>query len=120
MVVLAAPAAADVGLIDVMLGAGFLTGRANKLEMPPFGCGFTTAISSVPELAMSAAGMSASSVAESEKPVCTLMPFTVTTDLGTKFVPETVRANAGPPAETPVGEREVICGTWLDDASTKN
>ena len=42
--VLAPPAAKAVGLTEATAGVGLLTVNGTVFELPPFGCGFTTAI----------------------------------------------------------------------------
>jgi hypothetical protein len=42
-----------------------------------------------------------------------LLPFTVTIDCETKFVPVTISENCAFPVVTPDGESEVTCGTGL-------
>lgn len=51
------PAVAEVGLIDVVVGAGLLIVRVWPPEVPPPGEGLNTVIDAVPAVAMSAAVM---------------------------------------------------------------
>lgn len=113
IVVAGPPAFADAGLSDVRLGVWFFTERGKLLDDPPFGAGFTTPISNVPEVARSDANIKACSEVDPIKVVEWLFPFTVTVDCETKFLPVTVRVKVGPPVNAPAGEMEVICGTEL-------
>ena len=107
MVVVPLPAPAEVGVNPVMFGTGFETVRGTRLELPPPGgifglvfCGgLTTEICSIPETASSAAGTVACSVAAFTKMVGILLPFTVTFDSDTKFVPMISIANCPAPGE---------------------
>jgi hypothetical protein len=69
IVVAAPPAFAEAGLKEVRLGVWFLTESGTLLDDPPFGGGFTTAISSVPDVARSAENIEACSVVELVKVV---------------------------------------------------
>ncbi len=120
IVVAAPPAFAAAGLSDVRLGVWFFTASGKLLEEPPFGAGFTTAISNVPEVARSAATIKACNEVEPRKVVGRLLPLTVTVDCETKFLPVTAKVKPAPPAKVPAGESEVICGTELEAALIVN
>ena len=113
IIVLGLPAVNALGVSDVMLGTEFLMLSGKLLEPPPFGCGLITATCRVPAVDTSEAGMPAISVVGFTKPVDRLLPFTVTIDCETKFIPVTVSVNEALPVVTPDGESEVICGTGL-------
>jgi hypothetical protein len=59
----------------------------------------------------SAAVSEAATAVEFEYSVVRLLPFTVTVDCGTKFVPETLSTKPPAPARVPEGEMELMCGT---------
>lgn len=128
MVVVPLPAPAEVGVNPVMFGTGFEMVRGTRLELPPPGgifgfefCGgFTTEICSTPETASSAAGTVACSVAAFTKMVGILLPFTVTFESDTKFVPMISIANCPAPVRTPCGDIEVIFGTGFVTGATVN
>src|ERR1700735_1029656 len=79
--VLALPACVVVGVSEVMLGTGFATFSGKIFELPPFGCGLTTATCTGPALATSESRILAWSEVELTKPVVRESPFTVTTAL---------------------------------------
>ena len=109
----ALPARIDDGDSAERAGNGFLTLTGRTKEVPPPGGGFTTAIWSVPALEISVERTFASKLVEFRKMVDRMLPLTVTADCATKLLPVTVSANVGPPVETVVGDREVICGKGL-------
>ena len=111
--VAALPAVIVAGLAVVRLGTGLFTCRGNALEAPPFGWGFRTAIWTVPPFATSDAKIVAERDVEFVKRVGRLLPFAVTMDRETKFVPVTVSTNWPVPARTPIGERDVTWGNGL-------
>src|ERR1051326_4087542 len=74
--------------------------------MPPFACGFTTAIWAKPTPATSAAVMGTCSCVLDINVVVRVLPLNCTAEPGTKFVPVTVIVNAAPPATAEPG---VIC-----------
>ena len=69
IVVAALPAFAETGLNEVRLGVWFLTESGKLLDDPPFGGGFTTVISNVPDVVKSAANIEACSEVELMKVV---------------------------------------------------
>jgi hypothetical protein len=95
--------------------------KVNPLEVPPPGMGFFTVTDAVPAVAMRLAGTEAVSfvpltyVVASTCMIIHDVAFTVhcTVEVETKFVPVTVRVNAGPPAVTLEGESEVAVGSGL-------
>src|SRR5580658_885582 len=96
-----------------MLGTGFVTASGKAAELPPFGGGLVTTISTVPDWATSAELMPTCSVVELTKIVERLLLFTETADWVKKFWPVMVRVNPPLPVVTPEGERPVICGAGL-------
>ena len=69
IVAAAPPAFAEAGLKEVRLGVWFFTESGRLLEDPPFGAGFTTAISNVPDVLTSAANIEACNEVELMKVV---------------------------------------------------
>ena len=67
-----------------------------------------TVIARVPAVAISEAGIEASSSFALTKVVSRVLPLTLTTALGAKPPPVTASVNAGPPVATMGGEIEVI------------
>ena len=92
-----------------------VTVKVTLLEVPPPGVGFVTVTAGLPEVAMSDARMEAISWVALTKVVALAAPPKFTVEVFTKFVPFTVRVNAGPPAVALVGESVVIVGTGLLD-----
>src|SRR6266850_7703923 len=82
-------------------------------EVPPPGVGVNAVTEAVPPVAMSEAGMAAVSWPAETRVVGRLAPFQRTTEPLTKFVPLTVRVNAGPPAVADIGFRLVVVGVGL-------
>jgi hypothetical protein len=105
------PAVADVGLSPVVVGTGFTMVNVCPFEVPPPGVGLRTVTVRVAPEAMSAAVISAWSSVGETYVVERLEPAQRTTEVETKFVPVTVRVNAGPPAATEDGESPVVVGT---------
>jgi hypothetical protein len=89
------------------------TVKVTLFEMPPPGAGFCTVTAGVPAVAISEARMEAVSWVALTKVVVFANPPKLTTAAETKFVPFTVRVNAGPPAVALGGESVVIVGTGL-------
>lgn len=69
IVMAALPAFTAAGLKEVRLGVWFFTDKGKLLDDPPFGAGFTTAISNVPDVLRSAANIDACSEVELMKVV---------------------------------------------------
>jgi hypothetical protein len=69
IVAAALPAVAEAGVKEVRLGVWFFTDSGRLLDDPPFGAGFTTATSSVPDVLRSAANIEACSEVELMKVV---------------------------------------------------
>ena len=87
--------------------------NVRELDVPPPGAGLTTVTSAVPAEAMSVAEMFAVTSIALTKNVVRLTPFHCTVEPGTKFVPNTVKANPAPPAVAELGDRLVVVGTGL-------
>ena len=81
--------------------------------MPPPGAGFITLTGTIPPLAISAAVIAAVSIVLLTMVVGRVKPFHCTTEVETKFVPTTVRVNAGSPAVSLLGDNDVSVGTGL-------
>lgn len=69
IVMAALPAFTEAGLKEVRLGVWFFTESGKLLDDPPFGAGFTTAISNVPDVLKSAAKIDVCSEVELTKAV---------------------------------------------------
>ena len=82
-------------------------------DVPPPGAGLKTVTFVDPAVAMSAAGMLAVSRVSLTCVVVRSLPFQRTTEPLTKFMPLTVRVNAGPLAIALAGLRVVIVGAGL-------
>src|SRR5437773_3107220 len=95
-----------------MPGGGFAVAMAKfrTPDVPPPGAGLKTVTSAVPALSRSEAGIAASRVIALKKVVGRLAPFHRTTEFRMKFVPDTVRVNAVPPAGLELGTSAVIVG----------
>src|SRR5436190_288154 len=83
------------------------------VDVVPEHVGFTTVIAAVPALAMRMAGTVAVSCVKETYVVANAVPFQLTVDVETKFVPVTVNVNCGPPGATQVGSMELIVGLAL-------
>ena len=77
-----------------------------------------TVTCAVPPTAMSAARIDAVTWVALTYVVVRFVPFHLTTELETKFVPLTVRVKAAPPAVADEGFRLVVVGTGLLAAVT--
>jgi len=102
-----------VGVSDVRDGTGLPIENANAFDAPPPGVGFETLTFAVPAVAISDALIAAVTCVELTNVVVREEPFQSTLDPLTKFVPFTVKVNAGPPACAPVGDRETAVGSGL-------
>lgn len=88
------------------------------LEVPPPGVGLVTVMLYVPAVIRSDAGIEAVSLIEELYVVVLGEPAKFTTEVGTKFVPFTVRLNVELPEVLVVGEMEVVVGTGLLTVTT--
>ena len=110
----APPAVAEVGAIEVSVGAeAALVVKDRVADVPPPGAGFVTVTVAVPAVAISAAVTAAVSCVALTNVVVLAAPLKLTTEVDTKPVPFTVRVKAAPPAVALVGEREVSVGAGL-------
>lgn len=109
----ALPAVVEVGLIELMVGAGLLIVNVTELDVPPPGAGLTTVIDAVPAAATFAAGTIAVSLIEETNVVTRAEPFQLTVEVETKLVPFTVKVNCALPAVVELGLIEVTVGTGL-------
>lgn len=89
------------------------TSKAILLETPPRGAGFRTATLAVPLADRSLAGIAAMSCVAFTKVVGRSDAFQVTTDVGTKFEPFTMRLKDGPLPATELGDNNAGVGTGL-------
>jgi hypothetical protein len=107
------PAVAEVGLIETIVGAGFIavvTANICAFDVPPPGVGLTTVMLEVPTVVTSAAVIVAVSVELEIKVVARDEPFQSTTEAETKFVPLTVRVKSELPAPIELGSSNVVAG----------
>ena len=110
----APPAVAEVGAIEVSVGAAAaLIVKDRIADVPPPGAGFVTVTVAEPAVAISAAVIAAVNCVALTKVVVLAAPLNFTTDVDTKPVPFTVSVKAAPPAVALVGEREVAVGAEL-------
>jgi hypothetical protein len=100
------------GWVIVKAGVGLMV-NVMAFDVPPPGAGFTTVTLAVPAVWMSSALTEVANWVLLTKVVVQLPPFHCTCELGTKFVPFTVRMKATPPAKALEGESEVIVGTGV-------
>jgi hypothetical protein len=107
------PATAEVVFKDAIVGAGLLVVNANPLDVPPPGVGLDTVTIAVPPEAISPAGIAACKLVLETKVVVRAPAFHCTVDVGTKFVPVTVRVNAPPPAMAEFVLKDAIVGAGL-------
>ena len=107
----APPCVAEVGLIEVMVGAGLLMVKITALEVVP--SALTTVTLTVPAVAMSDAGTEAVSLLAELKVVVKAAPFHLTVAPLRKLLPFTVSLNAEPPAVALLGLIEEIVGGLL-------
>ena len=119
----AEPAAAEIGVMLVNVGAGLLaavTVNDTCPEVPPPGVGLNTVTCAVPADATSAADIAAVSCVAEPNVVVRFAPFHRTTEPATKFVPVTVSVNAAEPVAVEVGVMLVNVGAGLLAALTVN
>jgi len=110
--------ATPVWPVTVLFGGGgglVITGplamvSVTGVDAAPEHVEFTTVIEAVPALAMRMAGTVAVSCVEETYVVASAVPFQLTVDVETKFVPFTVNVNCGPPGVTQAGSMELIVG----------
>src|SRR5439155_16761555 len=101
------PAAAQVGLVEVIVGDALIV-NVTAFDVPPQGV--TMVIEAVPGVAISEAGTVAVSCVEETNVVVNAVPFHFTVEPETKLVPFTVNVNCGPPATAQFGLSEVMLG----------
>ena len=90
----ALPAVTQVGLSDVVVGTGLLIVNVTAFDVPAFAPeAVKTVTEAVPALATLAAGTVAVSWVEETNVVVSAVPFQLTFELLTKFVPLTVSVN---------------------------
>lgn len=106
-------AVTQVGLIELMVGAGLFIVKGQEFEVPPPGAGLTTVIDAVPAVVTSAAGTVAVSCVEETKVVARPEPFQLAVEVETKLLPFTVNVNKALPAAVELGLSELIVGTGL-------
>jgi hypothetical protein len=98
------------GLSELACGAGLFTVNVTTVEgrLP----GFATVTIGVPATAMALAGMLACNSVALKKVVGVAFPLKLTTELAEKLLPDTVKANAGPPAVALAGVSAPTTG-WM-------
>ena len=82
-------------------------------DVPPPGAGFTTVIEAVSGVAIRAVVTVAVTCVEEPNVVASVVPFHLTVEVETKFVPVTVNVNCPPPAVAQVGLIELVVGIGL-------
>jgi hypothetical protein len=107
------PAAVDVGLSDVVVGAGFRMVNVSLFEVPPPGAGVITVTAAVPAVATSELRMVAVSVVLETNIVARGLPFQSTVDDEINPVPVSVSVKPGFPAIVEVGEIAERVGAGL-------
>jgi hypothetical protein len=100
------PAAAQVGLSELMVGTALIV----NVAAPDVAPHPATVIDAVPGVAMSEAGTVAVSCFEETNVVASGLPFQLTVEPEMKLLPFTVSVNCGPPAAMQVGLIELIVG----------
>ena len=103
------PAAAQVGLSELMVGTALIV----NVAAPEFVAQVPTVTEAVPGVAMSAAGTVAVSRVEDTNVVASGLPFQFTVEPETKLVPLTVNVNCVPPAVAQVGLSELTVSAAL-------
>jgi len=83
------------------------------VDVPPPGVGFVTVTAKSPLVTMLEAGMCALNWVVLRKFVTTGVPAKLTTEVGMKSLPETLKVTSGPPAGALAGSRLVAIGTGL-------
>jgi len=117
------PAATLLGVKVVTAGTGGGAGAIvsdRAADSPPPGLGVNTVTEAVPAAATSPAPMAARSSEPPTYVVVRLLPFHLTTELGTKPLPFSVRVNAEPPATTTAGDRELSEGAGFRGLGAPN
>jgi hypothetical protein len=110
---LALPVTAELGLSNVIFGAGALIAKLRAVDVPPPGAGVMTVTVAVPTLAMSVAEIAACKVVLETKVVVRAEPFHCTTEEDTKLEPVTVRVKAASPAMDELGFRDPVAREGL-------
>jgi hypothetical protein len=103
------PAAAQVGLSELMVGAALIV----NVFAPDVAAHPATVIEAVPGVAMRAAGTVAVSFVEELNVVASGLPFQFTIEPETKLLPFTINGKSGPAAAMQVGLSELIVGVVL-------
>ena len=104
------PAVVEVGVIEVVVGTGFVIVKVSEFDVPPPGVGFTTVTETVPPAATSDARIVAVKVVLEMKLVVRLKPPHSTCDDEMKPVPVSVSVKPELPAAVDVGEIAVSTG----------
>src|SRR5262249_60476021 len=88
--------------------------KFTAFEVPPPGAGLVTVTDAVPAFAILAAGtVTVSCVLLTKRVLFRAVPFQLTAEPLTKFVPLTVKLNCDPPAVALLGERLLMFGSGL-------
>jgi hypothetical protein len=107
------PAVKEFGEMDVSVGVGLLTVNVCAVDVPPAGRGLNTVTEFEPAAVKSAAGTVAVRVVVFVKEVLSGVPFQLTTELLTKFVPVSVIPVATAPTVAELGAMDVSAGAGL-------
>lgn len=107
------PTVAELGEIEVIVGAGLLIVNVNGDDVPPPGEGLNTVTDAVPAVARFAAGMTAVIEVVETTVVANAIPFHRTTAVELKFEPVTVTTVSGLPATALSGLIDVRNGGGL-------
>jgi hypothetical protein len=84
--------------------------KFTAFDVPPPGAGLVTVTVGVPDEAIAATGIAPVNCVELANVVATAVPPKLTTEEDRKFVPLTVKVNAGLPARLPAGDIVTIVG----------
>jgi hypothetical protein len=112
------PAGVEVGLIDEVVGIGFITVKVFGFDVPPPGIGFVTVIKISPPAARSESRISTVSVVFEMKVVPLSNPSNWIPDVGMNPVPVSVSVKPALPAAVEVEERAIRVGTGFDAVVT--
>jgi hypothetical protein len=104
------PTVAQFGLSELIVGVPAMV-NVTAFDVAPQVPGFTTVTETLPGLLIRAFATAAVSCVEETNVVVRGVPFQLTTEPDTKFVPVTVNVNALPPAVAQVGLSELMVGT---------
>ena len=104
------PPTTELGVNELIAGAGLAIVKVKELEVPPPGAGLETATDAVPADAMSDALTAACNPPLETNVVVRAVPFHRTVEEEIKFVPLMVRVRLAAPAVADAGLKEVTVG----------